>query len=378
MVSGVGSRELGEQGSHTRIILVRHGRSTFNEQGRYQGSSDAAVLVEQGRETSRQVGMFLNSVAIDAIYVSPLKRAQETLREILHQMKPVAPVPIHIHQDLREIDLPAWEGLSFQQVKTEFAEEYRCWKQWPHKFQMGELHCFPVQNLYKRAQQFWQEMLPQQDGKTLLVVSHGGTNHALISTALGLCPEHYHRLQQSNCGVSILECLASASPQMQLQALNLTTHMGEVLPKLKEGKQGLRLLLIPIGAPEPHQIQCLAEFLETVPIDFSLTTDAEPLHAIAAELLHPHPHAVQFQVSPVIFPQAWQQTLNAKPHHSSHLVTGLVVADEAGIQHLLGGAIGLTPDQFWRLPLLQGSFSVLHYPSVEHQPILQGMNIVPL
>lgn len=69
--------------SSTRVILVRHGRSTYNEAGRYQGSSDDAVLTQKGKETAQLVGQMLNGMAIDAIYTSPLRRVQETIGEIL-------------------------------------------------------------------------------------------------------------------------------------------------------------------------------------------------------------------------------------------------------------------------------------------------------
>ncbi|MCG8364443.1 MAG: histidine phosphatase family protein, partial [Pseudanabaenales cyanobacterium] len=55
----------------TRVILVRHGRSTFNQQGRYQGSSDEAVLIEKGRLDAGRVGDALKGIHIDAVYASP-------------------------------------------------------------------------------------------------------------------------------------------------------------------------------------------------------------------------------------------------------------------------------------------------------------------
>ncbi|NJN20872.1 MAG: histidine phosphatase family protein [Leptolyngbya sp. RL_3_1] len=55
----------------TRVILLRHGRSTLNDAGCYQGSSDQSDLTSQGVLASRQVGQFLAHCPIDAIYVSP-------------------------------------------------------------------------------------------------------------------------------------------------------------------------------------------------------------------------------------------------------------------------------------------------------------------
>ncbi|HEY9710541.1 MAG TPA: histidine phosphatase family protein, partial [Oculatellaceae cyanobacterium] len=51
----------------TRVILVRHGQSTYNLLGLYQGSSDESVLTQQGRQAARLTGAFLSGLSFDAI-----------------------------------------------------------------------------------------------------------------------------------------------------------------------------------------------------------------------------------------------------------------------------------------------------------------------
>ncbi|UKO99535.1 histidine phosphatase family protein [Nostoc sp. UHCC 0870] len=226
-----------EKSSGTRVVLLRHGESTFNALGLYQGSSDESVLTEVGRRDARITAEFLQGIAFDAVYISSLKRAQETAKEILK----VIDVPenaVFIDKKLRENDMPAWEGLAFQYVREIFPEAYQLWKQRPHEFWMlvdTEQRFYPALNLYERVQDFWQEVLPNQVDKTLLVVAHGGTNRALIGTALGISPEFYHRFQQSNCGISILHfpdgCLGSGA----LEVMNLNSHL-DFLRKEKRGR----------------------------------------------------------------------------------------------------------------------------------------------
>ncbi|NJM66461.1 MAG: histidine phosphatase family protein [Acaryochloris sp. RU_4_1] len=216
----------------TRVILVRHGQSTFNEQERHQGSSDESVLTELGKATARQTGQFLSGVVIDALYVSSLKRAQETASEMLSMMTPTVNLQdVHVVWQLREIDLPAWQGRFHKEVQTEFAEDYRCWKQYPHRFTMADpqtkQRTYPVRDLYGRSQQFWQDILPRHFGQTLLVVSHSGTNRALINTALHLEPAYYHSLKQSNCGISVLKFFQGNTLSAQLESLNWTGHLNE-------------------------------------------------------------------------------------------------------------------------------------------------------
>jgi phosphoserine phosphatase len=366
----------------TRVILIRHGRSTFNEQGRYQGSSDAATLTEQGKVAAWQTAAALMDLPIDAIYASPLGRVKQTLYEMMTIMGDTAGLrSIELLDHLREIDMPAWEGLSFQQVKEQFSEDYICWKQRPHELQMHRPDrslCSPVLELYQRAQEFWQTVLPRHRGQTLLVVSHGGTNHALISTALGISPEHHHTIQQSNCGISILE-FPLGTQQAHLRAVNLTEHLGETLPKLKEGKKGLRLLLVP--CTEGANYETIATRLQSIPIDFSLSIASEPSQEAIAQILHHHPTAVQFQTEREDLAHAWQRSMAHQRRFHPQVMTGLVVASIPVLQSLIGQALEhhrvhiAVPNPLTESIRLQPeTFSVLHYPSAEHPPILQALN----
>ncbi len=212
----------------TRVILVRHGQSSFNVEGRYQGSSDESVLTEFGRQTAQQTGKFLSGLTIDALYISSLRRARSTAAEILTRMNPsIASANIHIDWQLREVDLPAWHGLYHQDVQERFPEDYHCWKQHPDRFVMVDPHTkkqsYPVLDLYARSKQFWHQTLPHHGGETIVLVSHAGTIRSLISTASNLSPADYHSLRQSNCGISVLKFSPGNEPQ--LEVLNYTGHL---------------------------------------------------------------------------------------------------------------------------------------------------------
>jgi broad specificity phosphatase PhoE len=225
-----------EKSPGTRVILLRHGESTFNTLGLYQGSSDDSVLTEAGRRDARITGKFLKSIAFDAVYISSLQRAQETAQEILEVIN-VPKNAVFTTNKLRENDLPDWEGLAFQYVREIFPEAYQIWKQRPHEFWMlvdSTVRFYPALSLYQRVQEFWQEVLPNYVGKTLLVVAHGGTNRALIGTALGISPEFYHSFVQSNCGISILSFPDGSLVSGQLEAMNLHTHLHFLREERKE------------------------------------------------------------------------------------------------------------------------------------------------
>jgi phosphoserine phosphatase len=375
---------------HTQILLVRHGRSTFNDQGRYQGSSDASALTNLGRQTAAQVGSFLKSHPVHAVYTSPLQRVRQTTEAILASMGGTSP-RLEIHPNLREIEMHDWEGQTFQHIRETFPADYLCWKQRPHQFQLTVSctpspeskptatladPCFPVVELYERAQQFWQEILPRHLGQTVLIVGHGGTNRALISTALGLAPSRFHTLQQSNCGISCLQLPTGSLKSCQLTGLNQTTSIGETLPKLKEGKTGLRLLLLP--AQHSDSLSSLAALLQSVAIDFSLTSVSESAQSVTEQMLKCHPNTIQLQTQQDRFLSAWQNTIAAKYQPAKHqplqLLTGLVVAESADIQQIIGRTIGLSAEQLWQIPLQPGTLSILHYPAADQLPVLQALN----
>lgn len=349
----------------TRVILVRHGRSTFNEQGRYQGASDEAVLTAQGLKDSFQTGLALRHLSFSALYTSPLQRTHQTAEQILTALNSDRPIPVTTHPDLKEIDLPQWAGRPYTEVRQTLAEDYRCWIEQPEAFVMGESR--PVQDLYDQARRFWQQILPRHQGQTILVVSHGGTIRALLNTAQGIDCRYFHSLQQSNCGISQLSFQAG---QVELETMNDTRHLGETLPKLKAGKQGVRLLLISDHAQSLPMVQTQ---LDGVEIDFSVS-HGEMAQRLTPQLLTRHPRTVQLQSDHTDLSHLWLRALNRRQHSQPSdrsLTTGLVVAKPHVLLDMLSHVTGVTPN---RLTLAPSGINVIHYAQTQTLPILQGLN----
>ncbi|MEC7248151.1 MAG: histidine phosphatase family protein, partial [Cyanobacteriota bacterium] len=66
-----------------RLLLVRHGLSSFNVERRIQGRDDLSTLTTTGEEQARRTGLALADVPITAVYSSPLKRAASTAAGVL-------------------------------------------------------------------------------------------------------------------------------------------------------------------------------------------------------------------------------------------------------------------------------------------------------
>ncbi|MBH8564764.1 histidine phosphatase family protein [Nostoc sp. CENA67] len=426
----------------TRVIIVRHGQSSYNTERRIQGRTDVSELTEKGRNDARKVGKALSNLSFNAIYSSPLQRAKQTAQVINSELA------IHVRETaviqtddkLLEIDLPLWEGMLTSDVKQKFTEDYEIWHERPHELRMllnngGETReHFPVLALYEQARQFWQEILPQHPGETIVIVGHNGINRALISTALGISPSRYHSIQQSNCGLTVLNFAGGLEETVQLESMNQTQHMGETLPSLRPGHQGVRLLLVRHGETEwnrqtrfqgqidvplndngRQQAQKAGEFLQDVPIDFAVSSSMLRPKETAEIILHQHPdinleledglreisHGLwegklekeieqefpgelerwRTQPAGVQMPegenlqQVWERSVAAwqqivQAALDNQFKTGLIVAHDATNKVLLCHVLGLSTENFWNFRQGNGAVSVIDYPS--------GLNGLPV
>lgn len=201
-----------------RVVLVRHGQSTWNAEGRIQGSSDFSILTNKGEaqaETSRQM---LIDDSFDICFSSPLKRSKRTADVIWDSRKE----EILTDSDLREIDLYSFQGLLKHEGIAKFGEAFGMWQKDAPNFNIDG-H-YPVRELWDRASSCWQKILVH-DSRSVLVVAHNAVNQALVATAMGLGTEYFRILLQSNCGVSVLDFVPrpeGGSPYICLNRLNQT------------------------------------------------------------------------------------------------------------------------------------------------------------
>lgn len=297
----------------TRVILVRHGQSTYNVKRLIQGQIDVSKLTELGIAQARQVGETLKGIPFDQIYASPLKRAYKTAEaivEVLRTELPDIPLPEAV-DTIKEIDLPLWEGLSFSDAEAQYPDVYRAWRNDPVNCMMplaDGSEFYPVRSLYDRASRFWAEVLPKHVGETLLVVAHSAINRALIATALGKGPEIHERLGQANCAISVLNFGQDLNDGVQVESMNLTSHMGETLPAMRSRYKGPRLLLvrhgetewnrqkrfqgqidIPLNENGKRQGSQAAEFLKDVKIDAAVSSSLSRPKETAELILQHHP-----------------------------------------------------------------------------------------
>lgn len=148
----------------TTLLLVRHGETDWNAEGRLQGHTDRP-LSDYGRRQAQQLAEELEREEIDAIYSSDLARARETAQIVGERLA----LPVELDPELREKDWGTWEGLTaVERDRVEFAGE------------STEAH----QERMLRALARISERHPG-DGR-VLVVTHGGSMRRVQTAAMGL------------------------------------------------------------------------------------------------------------------------------------------------------------------------------------------------
>jgi broad specificity phosphatase PhoE len=110
----------------TTLVLIRHGQTDWNVEGRWQGQADPP-LNNTGREQARHAAEHQRHLGFAALYSSDLRRAMETAQIIGAEMElDVIPEP-----RLREINLGRWQGMLSADILAQYPAEFRRWHESP-------------------------------------------------------------------------------------------------------------------------------------------------------------------------------------------------------------------------------------------------------
>ena len=238
-----------------------------------QGSSDESVLTDIGRSAALDAGAALKGIRFDRVIASPLARARQTC-ELIMSINQAGSAPPEFDIELRETNMYGWEGQSMVELRDTCPEQWHNWHNDPAAMVLehnGKM-VYPLRDLYARAEKFVRDNLESGREENILLVSHGGTNQALINSALGLDVTHHQTFQQSNCCISQFS-LDMQTGSYQLVQLNNTAPLGEKLPKLKARKEGVRVVFV--HHDDERGSQCGSRIVEELELKSSKIRDLE-------------------------------------------------------------------------------------------------------
>lgn len=167
----------------TRVLLVRHGQSTWNAQGRWQGWADSP-LSEIGEEQARAAAKHLPEV--EAVVSSDLVRARRTA-ELICEGRDLPPA--EIYRGLRERGVGEFEGMTNPEIAERFPHLIGSDGSRPLDIPGAE----PIPSVIARVVAALTRVARSHEGRAVLAVSHGGVIRAL-ERHLGIEPAHVSNL----------------------------------------------------------------------------------------------------------------------------------------------------------------------------------------
>lgn len=180
------------------LYLARHGETTWNLERRTQGSKNSK-LTSLGLKQAERLGQRLRDVEIDAIYCSPLERAQSTAKIIANMRN----MDCILDDRLVEMNFGEWEGLTSIEIEKKYPNDYKTWREEPHmaKIPSGET----IEIAQKRMINFVKDRIVNSDKETFLMISHGTTIRLLLLHLLSMDLMDYYKLRQNNCALNTIE-----------------------------------------------------------------------------------------------------------------------------------------------------------------------------
>ena len=198
----------------TTVLLLRHGEITQSCPRRFVGQSDLP-LTDRGRRQAASWTEALSGLPLVGAWCSSLSRCRETA-ELALSDHPLQAVPL---DDLREISLGKWEGLSEAEVRKRYPGEFE-----RRGSDLANVAPDGGESFAQAQSRAWRalcDILTQTAGPPnalVLVVAHAGVNRALICQALCLPLSNIFSIGQDYASLSILEFSTTTT---LLRALNL-------------------------------------------------------------------------------------------------------------------------------------------------------------
>ncbi|MCR8539840.1 MAG: histidine phosphatase family protein [Prochlorococcus marinus CUG1439] len=218
-----------------RLVLVRHGLSSFNAKGLIQGRTDDSLLTDEGYDQALKAGKALSKINFDRIYSSPLVRAAETAKTIKNSFNKEQ--EIIFDKNLLEVDLSEWSGLKIDEIKNKFPEIYPIWKNDPENLilkRSDNKTYKPIQELFDQANNFIEDILKiylDKDDVNILLVGHNAILRCLILLLLGKPKQGFRKIRLENASFSILNISSHKNSfKTQIECLNQTSHLDKNVP----------------------------------------------------------------------------------------------------------------------------------------------------
>jgi 2,3-bisphosphoglycerate-dependent phosphoglycerate mutase len=183
----------------TEFIVVRHGETAWNAEGRIQGHLDSP-LNEEGLAQALLVGDRLTRDPFSHLYSSDLGRALQTVQPIADR----SGRRVLTDERLRERKLGVFQGLTGAECERRFPEHYARFRARDpdHVIPGGE----SIRQLYERVGAAFAALAREHVGARVVVVTHGGVLDALYRFVQGVPLERPRDFPIFNASLNTVHC----------------------------------------------------------------------------------------------------------------------------------------------------------------------------
>ena len=221
------NQKIPKQIGDSRIILIRHGETNWNKEGRFQGQIDIP-LNDKGKGQASKASKYLEEIEFTKAFSSSMKRPYETAKIILNNNK------IHIEkiESLVEISHGLWEGKLEEEIKEIWPDMLKNWHEKPESITMPEGES--IKQVSDRSISAWNLICnSQEENDTTLLVAHDAVNKTLICHILGLSYSDIWMIKQGNGGITVIDIFKNKN--YVISSLNITNHLGQIIDSTASG-----------------------------------------------------------------------------------------------------------------------------------------------
>ena len=205
------------------ILLVRHGETPWNREGRYQGRTDIPLSTD-GEAQVRALAKRLAHVPIARAVASPLSRAKRTAEAILAGRD----LELELDPALQEISHGDWEGQLSSDVEAAHAEMLGSWRTRPDRDVPAGPGAETLGQVEARAWPVLERITRHLgDSDTLLVTAHDAVNRVLLCRVLGLPLTRVWAFRQSPATLNVLS--GPTLDELVVLRLNDAEHVAPLL-----------------------------------------------------------------------------------------------------------------------------------------------------
>jgi probable phosphoglycerate mutase len=205
------------------ILLVRHGETAWNREGRYQGRTDIP-LSEHGQAQVQRLGDRLRNVPIAAAIASPLSRAKTTAEAILAGRS----LTLELDAGLLEISHGGWEGKLASEVERDHAELFGVWRTAPGRDAPAGPGAESLGDVEARAWPVLEKLCARLGADdTGLIAAHDAVNRVLLCRVLGLPLQQVWKFRQAPATLNVLS--GRSLDELQVVRLNDCEHAEPLL-----------------------------------------------------------------------------------------------------------------------------------------------------